>query len=175
MNDSIEHITIPAAEILRGITTQTLARTLADRLDTHETIRDMLPPAARDPGIDVDAALAKLPQIGAVLESGIYAGLTIHDNAPCGLILLHDDEKLTWNGAVEWAKKQRGELPTRFDLLVLYKHLKHEFQQDWYWSAEQSAGGVAYAWFQSFGYGYQINGLKVSQGRARAVRRLPIK
>ena len=44
----------------------------------------------------------------------------------------------------------------------------------WYWSSTQHASSPSYAWVQYFYYGYQDDNHKSYEGRARAVRRLPI-
>lgn len=115
-----------------------------------------------------------LPAIGSTYGGGIYAGLSVDGEQPVALVLLPDEESLPWNDAVAWAEKQGGALPSRIDQLVLFKNLKAEFKEAWYWSGEQYAGCSVYAWYQYFGDGYQNNGLKDDECRARAVRRLPI-
>lgn len=119
-------------------------------------------------------AFANLPSIGAEYEGGIFAGLSIENEQPVALVLLPGDESLTWSDAVAWAEKQGGALPSRIDQLVLFKNLKGEFQEAWYWSGEQFAGNSGYAWGQDFGYGLQGITRKGGSCRARAVRRLPI-
>jgi hypothetical protein len=48
------------------------------------------------------------------------------------------------------------------------------FEPEWYWSSTQHAADVTNAWRQDFLYGTQSYDYKSSEGRARAVRRLPI-
>lgn len=48
------------------------------------------------------------------------------------------------------------------------------FDPAWYWSSTQHAADSDYAWYQYFLYGTQYYGSKSYEGRARAVRRLPI-
>ncbi len=48
------------------------------------------------------------------------------------------------------------------------------FNSNWYWSSTQHASDSGFAWFQYFLNGYQGDGSKSFEGRARAVRRLPI-
>jgi len=106
-----------------------------------------------------------------------YAGIILgKDGAPDHhLILLPGEaEGITWPKAVEWAKKAGGELPTRREQRVLYANAKEHFQPAWYWSGEQHASLSVNAWLQYFNYGYQDSDGKGFQGRARAVRRLPI-
>jgi hypothetical protein len=44
----------------------------------------------------------------------------------------------------------------------------------WHWSSTQYAAGPSYAWYQGFNDGYQDDGHRSYEGRARAVRRLAI-
>lgn len=119
------------------------------------------------------AASSLAPAIGADWQGGIYAGVSVHANQPVHLILLPGEEKTNWKSAGEWAAKQGGVLPSRIDQLVLFKHLKGEFQDAWYWSGEPFAGtgDEGFAWSQGFGYGgshyYRMGGIF----RARAVCR----
>lgn len=118
---------------------------------------------------------ADLPEIGQPWQGGLYAGLTIHDNAPYALVLLSGErESVTWSDAKSWAWEINGVLPTRFDALVLWQNLKHEFKEEAYWTDAQYARDESYAWFQHFSTGYQDYYLKDGERRARAVRRLPI-
>lgn len=115
------------------------------------------------------------PAIGAPYLGGIYAGPTI-DIGPMALILLPGEYTGTWDGARAWAAQQ-GEgavLPSRIDALVLFKNLKPQFQEAYYWTDEPVAHSVAFAWFQSFGNGYQDSIRKGNGYRARAVRRVAI-
>jgi hypothetical protein len=118
--------------------------------------------------------LNRARRIGSEYKGGIYAGISLHEEQACELILLPGDEKLTWKAALEWAEKQGGALPSRMDQLVLFKNLKREFKEDYYWSSEQHAGNGDYAWCQYFGYGFQGYYREDFTCRARAVRRLPI-
>jgi hypothetical protein len=51
---------------------------------------------------------------------------------------------------------------------------REAFDDTWYWSSTQYAGGESYAWSQYFGDGYQSITHKDDELRARAVRRLKI-
>jgi hypothetical protein len=128
-------------------------------------------PVPAAPELPSAASISPLPAIGTEVNGEIYAGLTIHDNQPMALWLLPGDEKLKWADAVAWAEKQGGVLPSRIDQLVLFKNVKDQFQQAWYWSGEQYGPGSGYAWSQGFTDGYQSYGLKGYGTRARAVRR----
>ena len=111
------------------------------------------------PLTDMQARAALLPSVGAEMEGGIYAGLTIHIGMPHALVLLPGDEELPWAKAVEWAAKQGGaqssSLPSRIDGLVLFQNLKREFKEEYYWTSETHAGNADYAWIQDFDDGYQ--------------------
>jgi len=48
------------------------------------------------------------------------------------------------------------------------------FEGEWYWSSTQRASNSDFAWSQYFSHGTQSFFLKSHEGRARAVRRLPI-
>lgn len=113
-------------------------------------------------------------RIGAKYEDGIYAGLSIENERPVALILLPGDTQAPWKDAIAWAEKQGGMLPSRIDHLVLFKNLKGEFKETWYWSDEQYANASGYAWTQLFGNGYQNYDFKSNVYRARAVRRISL-
>ncbi len=113
--------------------------------------------------------------IGEAFAGGIYAGIMRGiDGAPDQhLVLLPGAaEDVSWEAASEWAKAQGGELPTCREQRLLFINLKDQFQRDWYWSSEQA--GPSHAWLQYFFNGVQLNNDRSYEGRARAVRRLPI-
>jgi len=118
-------------------------------------------------------ATLTLPTLAA---GELYAGLVLDEGAWHHLILLPDSMPKTagWKKAMEWAKEQNGDLPTRREQAVLYGNLPGEFKQDWYWSSTPYAGAESYAWFQLFYHGYQTSGHKNYELRARAVRRVAI-
>lgn len=107
-------------------------------------------------------------------DGEILVGLTLHEGKPHHLILLAGDDSMPWKEAVAWAKKQGGDLPSRIDMLVLFKHLRGEFKRDWYWTSEEGAGSADYAWLQRFFSGSQSSGRKSYDFRCRAVRRVAI-
>lgn len=115
-----------------------------------------------------------VPAFGADFHGGKYAGLTVQDNDPHELVLLPGEFQGPWEKAKAWAEEQGGVLPSRFDQLVLFKNLKSEFKEAWYWSGEPYAGGADCAWDQSFGSGGQGCNDVSSSNRARAVRRIVI-
>lgn len=122
--------------------------------------------------------LEVLKNEGLNLQPGeIYAGIVLGQNGEGDhhLILLPaKTEPLTWDKAVNWAKSVGGTLPTRQEQAILYGNLKHEFEPRWYWSCEQHANDSGCAWMQYFSNGGQGSSLKSYEGRARAVRRVPI-
>jgi hypothetical protein len=122
------------------------------------------------------SALATIPAaIGAAFAGGIYAGIMRGiDGAPDEhLVLLPGAaEDVTWEAADEWAKAEGGDLPTRREQRLLFINLKDQFEEDWYWSSEQA--GPSAAWSQYFSLGLQYGDDRSCEGRARAVRRLPI-
>ncbi len=115
--------------------------------------------------------------IGAAFAGGIYAGITRGvDGGPDQHLVLVDGEgvDLSWSAAGAWAESVGGSLPTRAEQAVLFGNLKDQFKSDWYWSGEQYGPSSSTAWYQDFGNGSQSYGRKSYEGRARAVRRLPI-
>jgi len=114
-----------------------------------------------------------IPQLA---EGEHYAGIIIENGRISHHLVLLPGELAsgTWKKSIDWAKKKGGELPTRSEQALLYANLKTQFQSSWYWSGEQYAPDDGYAWCQNFGYGYQNYYRKNGNGRARAVRRLPI-
>lgn len=156
----METLTLKLADHPITLTAKALARAI---LETH----DGAPTPSR-----VDASL---PAFIATVDGEKYAGITIYEDKPAHLFLLPGDmDDAKWADAVTWAKKQGGDLPTRFDLLVLFKNLKSEFKPECYWSGEEPAGDSAYAWYQYFNDGGQDTWRKDYEFRARAVRRVPI-
>ena len=107
-----------------------------------------------------------------------YAGIIVgKDGEPSHhLILLADKptDDLKWQAATEWAKRVGGELPTRREQSLLFANLKEQFDNAWYWSSEQHASHSVNAWNQTFCNGLQGYDGKSYEGRARAVRRLPL-
>ena len=113
--------------------------------------------------------------IGEAFAGGIYAGIMRGiDGAPDEhLVLLPGEaEDVNWEAAGAFAADAGGELPTRAEQALLFANLKDQFQRDWYWSSEQA--GPSYAWGQDFFSGFQYGYTRSYEGRARAVRRLPI-
>ena len=122
------------------------------------------------------------PRVGEVWpdQGGIYAGIARgFDGEPDGhLVLLPDEptDKLNWAAANDWAQRLGNDarLPKRFESALLYANLRDKIDIDgWYWTGTQSSDN--YAFVQHFYDGFQdVNYLKSSEGRARAVRRLAL-
>ncbi len=104
-----------------------------------------------------------------------FAGIVQENGRWHGVVLLPGElESGNWAEAGAWAKKQGGALPSRREQSLLFANLKDQFQPRWYWSGEQHAEYSVSAWVQDFYSGFQYGTRKVSNGRARAVRRLVI-
>lgn len=104
-----------------------------------------------------------------------YVGATVDPEGNLThVILLPGEKKATWKSALKWAASIGGDLPTRLEQSLLYAYAKDAFEPDYYWSNTQHASDSDYAWYQSFGYGYQLSHHTLYELRARAVRRLVI-
>ncbi len=113
--------------------------------------------------------------IGAAFSGGIYAGIIrgVAGAPDQHLVLLPGDvDDVNWEAANAFAASAGGELPTRAEQALLFANLKDQFEPRWYWSSEQA--GPSLAWTQGFFGGYQNSYYRSYEGRARAVRRLPI-
>ena len=117
-----------------------------------------------------------LPAIGAALEDGIYTGLTTHkDGSNHAVVLLPvRAEDLTWQQAMDWAKKHGGELPTRPVAAMLFANAQTQLPKEWHWTCETHAADASYAWYCYFNYGNQNFGRKSYEGSAVAVRLIPL-
>lgn len=108
----------------------------------------------------------------------VFAGLVVNDEGTQAhyLILLPacPGKKLSWPDAMAWAEKEGGALPTRREQPILFANAKKHFEADWYWSSETHEKDASYAWYQDFSNGYQGNYHKSYEGRAVAVRRVPL-
>ena len=90
------------------------------------------------------------------------------------ILLPGDNDDATHEAQLEWAKSIGGDLPNRIEQAMLWANHRDQFKKDWYWSNEIHHSESGWAWYQSFGYGYQYDDLRNYELRARAVRRLPI-
>lgn len=124
-----------------------------------------------------------MPQITIppLANGEIYIGL-IGDakGAAYHLILLAgDNDRAPHAQQIEWAKSIGGDLPNKLEAAMLFSHAKDQFQPTWYWTNENfvdpnDSEDADFAWVQNFYDGYQISDHEGYDGRARAVRRLPI-
>lgn len=110
----------------------------------------------------------------ALQEGEKYAGFTIKDGKPFEHIILlpGKSEEVEWEEAKTFATEQGGRLPNRQEGALLYANLKYQFEEDWYWLADEHSSGSA--WFQYFSDGYQGYGDKYDDNLARAVRSVVI-
>ncbi|MBI3096380.1 MAG: DUF1566 domain-containing protein [Rhodocyclales bacterium] len=76
--------------------------------------------------------------------------------------------------AVPPARTYTPEFPVQTQAETFQIGGEQAFEEDWYWSSTQHASVSDYAWGQGFINGGQHNYNKSFEGRARAVRRLPI-
>lgn len=107
-------------------------------------------------------------------RASLFAGvITAKDGTHCAVALLSArGEDLTWKKAVGWAKEQGGELPTRPVAALIFANVKDRPQEGWHWTSEEHT--ASFAWYCSFDYGYQGGDRKSYEGRAVAVRMIPI-
>lgn len=126
--------------------------------------------------VPVDIGLAAAPgAIGAAFGGGLYAGVIrgVDGGPDQYLVLLGGDVgDVSWDSAGAWAESVGGSLPTRAEQRLLMANLPEQFQPNWYWSGEPA--GPSTAWVQTFLGGYQDYDDRSYEGRAHAVRRLPI-
>jgi len=127
-----------------------------------------------------------LPVIGTELPAhgGVFAGIRFNDANDPEFVLIASPEhegRATWKQAMDWAAglniaaHRDFVLPDRKDGLVLFSQARDLFEKSWYWLSEQHAGYSYYAWIQYFTSGGQDWFRKdYYDGRARAVRRVPI-
>ena len=90
------------------------------------------------------------------------------------ILLPGDNDDVTWEAQMEWAKSIGGDLPSRIEQAMLWANHRDQFKKDWYWSNETRHSESGWAWFQFFDIGRQGCRHKGYEFRARAVRRLPI-
>lgn len=118
-----------------------------------------------------------LPRISDDAADGIFAGIGRgeYGQEDYALILLPGDVKLpSWDKSMEWAAAAGGDLPSPSEQQLLRANLPEKFQAEAYWSNKQHESDSAYAWYQTFGLGYQHYDHKSAALRAVAVSRLSI-
>ena len=134
-----------------------------------------MPAVATKKRTAASAAPITLIRLPSLAKGEINAGILFVNGRPDHhVILLPGDTSLPWAKAVNWAKKQGGELPTRKEQALLFANAGGEFKPSWYWSNEPTASDESYAWMQYFLSGVQSWDPKGLDCRARAVRRVPI-
>lgn len=103
---------------------------------------------------------------GAVLDA---EGNHIHD-----LVLMapKPEGKLTWQGALDWAKEIGGRLPNRQEQALLFANCKPHLKPEWHWSSEAHETESSYAWICHFDDGYQFYAREGYDYSAVSVRRL---
>ena len=108
-------------------------------------------------------------------EGEIYVGAIIAGDTSHHIILLPGDhDSINWHGGMEWASSLGGDLPNRVEQSMLYAQQRDHLKSEWYWSNQQHEADASYAWYQSFGDGYQDFNHKNEPCRCRAVRRVAI-
>ena len=107
-----------------------------------------------------------------------YAGAVLDANGQhmhhLVLMAQRPADKLNWQAAMDWASRIGGALPIRQEQALLLANCKPHLEGVYHWSCEEYEGDASYAWLQGFDYGTQNDDHIYGQGRAVAVRRLPI-
>ena len=121
-------------------------------------------------------SFSALPPLGADLDAGKFAGITTKkDGTHCAVVLLPTKgEDLSWSAALNWAKEQGGELPSRPVASLLFANVKPELEVGWHWTSEEDEHNASYAWGCYFGHGHIGNNHKSAEGSAVAVRMIPL-
>lgn len=159
----VEKVSILVGQALVTIPAELAAKAYLEKLLEQSRPVPLLPPMT-------------LPVIGTPWHDGKFAGLTVFENRPFGLVLLPGElQREDWDKSGDWAKSLAGILPSRFDQLVLLQNMKGEFKTDvYYWSSEQRAGHPDSAYVQYFGDGIHYWTHRSRKCAARAVRRIPL-
>ena len=123
--------------------------------------------------------LAALPAIGGDLDGifgGTYIGLTTAKDGSNYAVVLRParTEDLTWQAAMDWAKKQGGELPTRPVAALLYANAKAQLSDGWHWTNETDEDDSSFAWNCNFYHGSQLYHHKSYEASVVAVRLIPL-
>ncbi|MBY0469149.1 MAG: DUF1566 domain-containing protein [Burkholderiaceae bacterium] len=127
--------------------------------------------------------LAELPPLGQPLDDGTFQGLTTAKDGTHYAVLLLDakpDARLDWQKAKAWAHGVGGELPTRPVASMLYANAKAQFEPSWYWTRDElqddtdDEEDASHAWRCYFSYGDVSLSHESFEGRARAVRLIPL-
>jgi len=116
-----------------------------------------------------------LPVIG---KGEKYRGFVLGaDGKPSHHVILLGEQlaRATHDEALAFAKKLGGSLADRAEGALLYaQNADGACQKEWYWLAPLRESDSAFAWCQTFGYGYQDYGGRGNHCRVCVVRRAPI-
>ena len=95
-------------------------------------------------------------------DLGVFAGYLHGKQVWVGM--KDEPEQMTWDEAMEWAKKNKKHIPTIDELTVAYLH-KDEInaalkanggepfkEDDWYWSSSESSGSGSWLLYMNDGY-----------------------
>lgn len=115
-------------------------------------------------------SFSEIPAIGTEIHAGTFAGITsTKDDLHHAVVLLHETaKKLTWKKAMNWAKKQDAELPSRAVAALLFANLKDKRPNGWHWTSEED--DASSAWLCNFHRGYQLSYHKSCECGVVAVR-----
>ncbi len=134
-----------------------------------------------------EKSLCDLPSFGSRIDGagGHFAGIAPAPDGSGGLHILvlgpEGDIPMSWHDAMDFATSLEIDghhdfsLPTKAEQAILFGSVGSDFSRNWYWSCTQRAVSADYAWYQSFGSGYQYYNRKHYEFRARALRRLIIR
>ncbi len=117
-----------------------------------------------------------LPDIGAALGGGIFVGaITQPEGTHVAVALLPDQaQDVTWQAALDWAKAQNAQLPTRPMAAMIFANTQDRPQSDWHWTCEEVKDYASCAWGCNFGNGGQNFSHKSYEGAAVAVRLIQV-
>ena len=90
------------------------------------------------------------------------------------ILLPGDNDDATHESQLEWAKSIGGDLPSRIEQAMLWANHRDQFKKDWYWSNEIHHAESGWAWYQYFDNGVQLTIYRITELRARAVRRVMV-
>jgi len=118
--------------------------------------------------------LSELPNLGAPLQDGIFAGITTKPDGThhAAVLLPEQANNLTWKNAMNWAVKQGGELPSRPVASLLFANVQPSLKPAWHWTSE--VHNASYAWCCNFSYGTIGISRKSYEDCAVAVRLIQI-
>lgn len=126
--------------------------------------------------VECHIMLGGMPEIGERSELGVFMGIVRGDDGDCRVYDLGEaPERMTWNQAMNWARKAGGDLPTRREQALLYANrAEGQFKAEYYWSNAQHESAREFAWYHYFDAGTQYYAHQASEYRARAVRRVGV-